>query len=129
MYFKQWFGIVKLINALNPESNVVSRGLGSVGHVIVMWVVKAVLKLTNVKLIPDNDLVFSFTTESKPKDIFQLSILSRTKKSRILPLINFRQPIALCFFSYHFIILSFLLFCPCVLLSYNYCITIILISV
>jgi hypothetical protein len=37
--------------------------LGSVGHVIVMWVVKAVLKLTNVKLIPDNDLVFLFTTE------------------------------------------------------------------
>ena len=121
MYFKQWFGIVKLINTLNPESNVVGRGLGSVEHVNVMWVVKAVLKLTNVKLIPDNDLVFSFTTESKPKDIFQLSVLSRTKKSIILPLINFRQPIALCFFSYHFIILSFLLFYPCVLLYYNQC--------
>ena len=58
MYFKQWFSIVKLVNTLNPESKVVSRGLGSVGHVTVMWVVKAVLKLANVKLIPDNDLIF-----------------------------------------------------------------------
>jgi hypothetical protein len=67
MYFKQWFGIVQLIYTLNPESNVVGRGFGSVGYVIVMWVVKAVLKLTNVKLIPDNDHVFSFTTESNQR--------------------------------------------------------------